>query len=333
MRSRHLAIILALSAAVMCTSSMAQSSRDVRLEVVYQRGAPVTAAQQWLEALRRAGFRSVRLSSGKDGVKPSVEKGEGRAIVVGVIGRDNRLALPQASFGLPDAGRIPAHLDRLMQPEQPPGKGSDGYAKLRQQFALPVKWSTSNQPFAAVFAHLVHAIPLPVDIAPSARDAVRREGKVTSELQGVSTGTALAYLLDQRDALLVPKGDPVGRLRIESRVDGDRNAGWPVGYADNQPAARRFPKLLDFLPVQVQQTPLPTLLGALQNRLELPMLLDRRSIEQRNIELEKVLVTLPEENSYYKKVLDQALFQARLTFDLRQDDAGHPFLWIRPIGE
>jgi hypothetical protein len=181
-----------------------------------------------------------------------------------------------------------------------------------------------------VVRQLAGQIDLPVDIGPLVRDAVQQEGALQEELKGVSVGTALAYVLYQRGAVLVPRGDPVGRLRVE-RPNSEQSA-WPIGYPDSRQAAGRIPRLLDFLPVAIHQTPLPTVLTALEQRLEVPMLLDRPAMAQRGIRMNRVLVTLPEEKTYYKKVLDQALFQARLQAQVRLDDAGRPLLWITTIG-
>jgi hypothetical protein len=39
-------------------------------------------------------------------------------------------------------------------------------------------------------------------------------------------------------------------------------------------------------------------------------------------------VTLPRTKTYYKRVLDRVLAQARLGAQVRIDEAGTPFLWI-----
>ena len=42
-------------------------------------------------------------------------------------------------------------------------------------------------------------------------------------------------------------------------------------------------------------------------------------------------VSLPETTTYYDRILDRLLFQAKLKYQLRTDEAGKPFLWITAI--
>ena len=44
-----------------------------------------------------------------------------------------------------------------------------------------------------------------------------------------------------------------------------------------------------------------------------------------------VKVSLPEAKTFYKKILDRVLGQAKLTMELRIDEAGKPFLWISTL--
>ena len=43
-------------------------------------------------------------------------------------------------------------------------------------------------------------------------------------------------------------------------------------------------------------------------------------------------VRFPAKRTFYKRVLDQVLFQARLEAELRVDDANRPFIWVTTIG-
>src|SRR5690606_38682875 len=191
---------------------------------------------------------------------------------------------------------------------------------------------TRGEPYGEVVRRLIEQLGVPVSIDPLLESRIRdRDEPVGDEQRGVSRGTALAFLLDQADLMLVPRdaASAEGLVVQAARSGPDR---WPVGRPDSRPERQLVPKLLDFLPVQIHDAPLVDVVSALQSRLDIPVLWDRRGMARQEINPQKVSVDLPEGTSFYKKVLDQALFQARLRAQLRVDDAGRPFLWITPLG-
>ncbi len=69
-------------------------------------------------------------------------------------------------------------------------------------------------------------------------------------------------------------------------------------------------------------------MGAIQKRLEAPVLYDHNSLARSGIDIANKQVSLPATNTYYKEILDQLLKQASLKSEIRVDEAGRPFLWI-----
>ena len=72
------------------------------------------------------------------------------------------------------------------------------------------------------------------------------------------------------------------------------------------------------------------MLAAIQQRVNLPFLLDHNSLARQNIDATQAIVSFPNRSTLhsYRKILDSILFKAKLKSELRVDEAGKPFLWI-----
>jgi hypothetical protein len=58
---------------------------------------------------------------------------------------------------------------------------------------------------------------------------------------------------------------------------------------------------------------------------------DRKALAQQKIDPGKTKVSFPNRRTFYASALQRMLFQARLKFQVRYDDAGSPFLWITTL--
>jgi hypothetical protein len=116
------------------------------------------------------------------------------------------------------------------------------------------------------------------------------------------------------------------RLRVTDMRQADQV--WPVGWPSEKNASERVPALLKFLNVEINDTPLAEALDAIQQRLEVPFLFDRNALARQRIDLDQAKVSLPSGKTFYGKILDRLLTQARLSWEVRVDEAEQPFLWI-----
>jgi hypothetical protein len=66
-------------------------------------------------------------------------------------------------------------------------------------------------------------------------------------------------------------------------------------------------------------------------RFDVPILYDRLALEIHGIDPAKVQASLPAKRTSYSLLLQKVLFQARLKYELRVDDAGKPFIWITTV--
>jgi hypothetical protein len=92
-----------------------------------------------------------------------------------------------------------------------------------------------------------------------------------------------------------------------------------------------LPELFKFLNVEVSDTLLAESLEAIRGRLNVPLIVDQNNLAKQQIDFATVKVTLPKTNTYYSKVLERLLFQAKLKYELRVDEADRPFLWITTL--
>lgn len=301
---------------------------EVRLDVYYQSGGSITGPQDWLRVLRRAGISQVRLSAANGTVRPEVHQRASGTTVIGVLGTDNRLQLPRASFSLREVGRVAGHLRHLTARKESAGQHAQQAAPIAAPLAAPIPDDTRGTAYRKLIAQQIEAMDIPIRIDRQARPALLDDTPIQTELKGLSRGTALAYLLDLK-GLVLRSESAGGGMAIEPATEDAES--WPIGRLPKGSLREQAPQLLEFLPVRIRETPLTTVLEALRKRLELPMLIAYGELEPQEIDLDAIVVTLPEERTFYKKVLDRSLFQGRMKAHLRLDDGGRPFLWIRPI--
>lgn len=310
----------------------------VDLEIALEANPVGADMRAWSEMLSQAGFSSVRVrTAGKD--SPALQKSGPAAApafhVVGVLTADNQLLLPKGRFALRDRAAIEQWLRKLRD------DGEDGISIKPSAFGLlpkqlvavhealeaPVNFSTLGKQPREVARQIAQRLTLKFTTDPAGQRALAADEPVLDELQGLSSGTALAAVLRPVGLVLVPEKSG-GDLRL--RIADGRTAPehWPVGWPlKERTPAETLPDLFKFLNVEIAQTPLAEALAAIGSRVKAPLLIDRNAVAKESIDLH-AKVTLPKANTFYAKALDRLLSQARLKYELRIDEADHPFLWI-----
>ena len=103
---------------------------------------------------------------------------------------------------------------------------------------------------------------------------------------------------------------------------------WPIGWTSDKSDHDAIPALFEFRNVNVQNVSAATALEVIGKRVKMPVLLDRKALAKYNIDPKKSPVSFPNKRTTYSLALRKMLFQARLKFEVRYDDAGTPFLWV-----
>lgn len=335
-----LAKFLAVYLVVACASSSALAEGRIELDLATEEGFPAIEAQKWLSTLSELGFSGLKIRAGRAGDKTKIvaEKRGGGTLykVTGVLTARNELMLPGGRFSVRDGGRIAAWADRLRaegpdagpQAEKPFGLEDADFKRVHQDLARAVGFSTKGKTAAEVVAQIGNDLAGKLALTSQAETALEASDPVTEELQGLGSGTALAYVLRSAGLGLIPKSAGKGQTTYNIARPAEKQKSWPVGLPADEESNKLVPKLLEFLNVEIDEIPLPQVLEALGERLETPMLLDHIALVTRKIDPEKVIVTMPAKRTAYSLALRQLLSKARLKWTLRVDDAGKPFIWV-----
>jgi hypothetical protein len=321
-------------------AASAVAAPRVELEVVTETGFPPEDTHQWMAMLGGVTQSSVRIRTARGGDKPEIrQRGSGASAtyyVTGVLTRRNSLLLPGGEFRRSDRTGIANWIAKLKE------GGEEGlYAKpaafgltasqlveVHEALSARVTTRTQGQKSFDVLTAIARGLPLSFSADASARHAMAAGDVVAEEMNGLSAGTAMAAVLRPLGLVLVPRKQASGQIQL-SIMDVRRSSeSWPVGWPPEKSPRETFPKLFDFLNVEIEDTPLDQALAAIGGRLEAPLLLDHNSLARQRIEPAQIKVSLPSKRTYYKQIIDRLLYQAKLTSEIRVDEAGSPFLWV-----
>ena len=85
------------------------------------------------------------------------------------------------------------------------------------------------------------------------------------------------------------------------------------------------------LEVEIEDVAFSKALTAIAPRIKAPFVFDYNAMARDRIDLDTVKVNVPAGRTYYKKILDRVLSQARLYCEVRVDEVNTPFLWISTL--
>lgn len=328
----------------------------IELELVTERGVQITAPQEWLQLLTKAGVDHVQIRGLRAGDQPSV-KNTGSAehpsfVVVGVLSSREQLRLPGGTFTRGDRAKLKDYFERLA------ADGAESLTAPRGRFGLTEKelsavfadltsavdFTTKGLPPKSVLETLQKRLKLQFAIDPAANRILSDAKPVADELKGISIGTAVAIILRSDGLVFRPekqRGQAVEYHVVALDADALRastlgkTAGpdpdlknWPVGWEAEKAPGEVAPSLLESLNAEIDGYTLAEALAAITPRLKLPLYLDHAALAVYKIDPAKVQVKLPKAKYLYKRLLDRVLTPARLASSVRVDESGSPFLWV-----
>ena len=337
----HCAGLLGLLLSLTVLGVLARAEGRVSLELVTENRAGLMSQQEWLQRLARAGVTDVRISSAQSagGGGVGVEVG-GTAkspvyLVTGVITADDVLVLPGGKFRASQAAQAAHWLQNLAEQgpaeRRPAATAAFGleaaqYERLGRDLAKPLGISTSGVSRAQVVQRIAGRLATPIRNSRAAF-ATTGDDKLTEDLSALSCGTARAALARSAGLSVLPKASSAG-VELEIVPFRSNLEAWPVGWKPDRPVTDVLPALYRSLNAKFDGVAVSKVLDAFSERLKIPMLLDHLAMARQGIDPATSYVTVPESRISYRRLLDAALFQARLTSEVRVDDAGKPFLWV-----
>ena len=315
----------------------------VSLELVTEEGFPITGAQQWYQVFSELGVGNLRIRSatGTDavGVEKRGTKDAPIYDVIGLIKANNTLYLPGGKFTTGDGARLKKWLADLAE------QGTEAVTQPRQAFGLtrsqllevdsdlkkPVALVTHDVPASQAVEQLGRNLGHAIEIDSAGQRALA-DVKIEDDLLGVTSGTALAAILRPAGLVFTPEQPSGGALRYRVSKPAAGRESWPIGWKADVPEAKLLPEMYGkMINVEIDQTPVTEAVGALQERLQIPILWDHNALALHGIDPAKIEVKLPAKKLTYSLILQRILSQAKLKKELRIDEAGKPFLWITSI--
>ncbi len=326
-----------------CSHSVLAAEPRIAMELFYGRGLPLTAPQEWSRMLSEVGVNGIQLRQARGGEEVAIEtRGSGRNIsyeVSGIIVEGNQLIVPGGRFGIRDRQKLEQWLQRLREDgpelltasETPPfNLTASQLERLSTDLEQRVTISTKGQDPRVVIDRIERNLSIPLEVDRAAMAALRSAGPIDDEFQGLSSGTVLAAVVRPLGFALVPEREQQSVRTVIRRATSAEDI-WPIGWPLQDKRQKVAPQLFELLPVQIDDFPLLETLSALQERIELPMLIDHNAVARHEIDLENARASYPGKKSSYSLVLRSILAQSGLKGELRLDDAGAPFFWITTL--
>jgi hypothetical protein len=346
--------VLPIVVSVFLVSVTGRAAAPIELELATERGVQITAPHEWLQRLADMGIENVRIRGMRTGDEPRVDN-RGTAErpmyhVVGIITARGQLLLPGGAFSSADRSRIKDYFDRLA------ADGADSLTAPRGLFGLteselktvfadlaqPIDFETKGQPPSALVERLQAKFASKIVFDAGADRVLRNATPLADELRGVAAGTGLAMALRSAGLVLRPeksRGQPVvdriagaeaGSISQSTlgKTSGAEITNWPVGWEPRGTPGQTAPSLFEFLNAEIDGYTLEETLAAIGPRVKVAIYLDHAALAADGIDPAKIQVKLRRTRTFYKRVLDRVLSQARLGSQVRIDEAGKPFLWI-----
>jgi hypothetical protein len=344
---RRFGMLLSLCFAMLLLETTATSTSaapPIDLEVIVEERSSVTAQQEWLKRLSELKLAGLTIRSAREGEEPEIvnrgTEDQPRYKIVAFLTRNEQLILQGGKFGRNDMNKLRAFFDTLGL------QGVEGVTKRRTLFGLTddqlitltknleptVAFETKGKPPAEVVSQLGENIEPAIVISSDAKQAFTDATPCRDEVKGITSGTALAVLV-RPYGLVVQPTLVGGNVELHVVKPLENAETWPVGWPleENITEKAAIPALMEFITVEIKDIDLPQALGALQERLEAPFLFDHNQLAKHGIVPEKIEVSVPPGRSYYKKILERVLFQAKLKSEIRTDELGKPIVWITTI--
>lgn len=345
------------------------SQTNIRIELLTAGdGGTAVEAQQWSRTLANLGY-SARIRRPLLDDKPEVtERTQGPlrlVTIVGTIDRRGTLRLGDRTFAPHQAAELKDWLASIKKygaqgsPEGQPfwGLSRAQFESVYRSLSEPVAVDVTGLPLSAAITKLPLPAEHPLQFSASARrllEAQSATNGVSRSVAGLTTGTALAYLLNEYGLGFHPERTADGSIVLavgtlseasSSNNDDETPASppfWPVGWSVDAPpganAAADSPSRVDVAPTLFRLTnigfpdiPLTDALATVEAETDVPVLIDRPGIAAAQIDLAKSRAKLPTRKTSWSLALRYATTPNRLDADLRRDEAGQPLVWVTSL--
>lgn len=342
----HSAFRLWLGSLVLATSTattnaaFAQREPSLDIELVTEGAFNQEDARKWFDLFESIGL-TAKIRGGKAGDRVALEPvGDPpmRYRITGILTPNGKVDLPGGRFGMSDKAGIQSWATKIRSGgeealfDKPAAFGltERQLAAAKKDFASAITTSTKDQSPQTLVDQVLKEVAPAISLDGAAQAKLQQIDKFPDELSGLSGGTALAALLRPAGLAVVPS---VAGKSVQWQIVDSQSVKevWPVGWKPTKPVKELVPDLLKFIDVEIEDTPVSEVLEAVGGKLKIPVIVDQNSLARERIDLATTNVTVPSTKTFYQRILDRALFQAKLKSELRVDEADRPFLWITTV--
>lgn len=349
------------------------SQTNVKIELLIAPDGPRLEAQQWSKTLADVGYPArIRSPLLNDTIEiTETTRGPLRFVtIIGALDRRGNLVFPNRAFSPDQAAELKEWLDDLKKfgaQGSPDGQPMWGltrpqfeqlYSNLSRPVTADVKGATLQEALAKLDLPRQH--PLSWNVAAKRLlDEPRLATKTVSRgVEGLTTGTALAFVLNEYKLGFRPERTPGGSIQLGIEPlpatalpgDDDVQALWPVGWdikeeptwergrkpvrdQDAEPPTRvkLAPSLFAMTEIGMRNVPLSTALATLEEKTAIPVLVDAPGLEVLRLDADTAKVNLPTRRTSWSLALRSMTFPHRLQSEIRRDEAGNPLIWVTPM--
>ncbi|QEG37431.1 hypothetical protein [Bythopirellula goksoeyrii] len=322
-------------------ANRASAEVAIDIEVAMVPGVPITAPQEWAKRLGKLGLARVQIRSARGQEEPAATLNESgtQVSVVAILTPRDELFVPQHRFRAGDVAKLRAYFEGLPHELAEAGIDRGPFRLTEEEFGKvfvdmekPLSISTKGKTAATVLAHCERAFRLPTKKNASVEPLLATTPVLAMELEGLSTGTALAIALRSGGLTVRPVNEPADQLHLEVAAYERGADVWPVGWKTEGSPRSLAPQLYEAVNIEIEGYTLATALAALGPRLQVPIVMDEWILDQQEIDPAEIQVKLPRKKTTLKSAVDRMLSQARLAGEIRTDDSGAPFLWVTQYG-
>jgi hypothetical protein len=316
----------------------------IQLEIITGDEGVGIRAQRWTQILEKFDLTlTIRHETPKDKLGVT-EKTTGdslrQVLIVGQLDRSGRLQFGDRTFTENDADKLSAWLDELREfgaQGTPDGRPAWGLTRpqlegVHAALSKPLATNAQHGELMDVLKLLALPSDLPIRLTEEAAALLKGqdETKVGQALNGVSQGTALAVMLSEHGLGFFPRRLPNGSIQLTIDTLEKLREPWPVGWPLEQGVPMVAPRLFTFTPIDLEEIELDAVLDAAVDFIEMPILVDHRALDAKQIDLSQVKVSHPPKRTTWGIALRNLLSQAKTKYEVLADEAGRPFLWITP---
>jgi hypothetical protein len=325
---------------VLACAAASTAAPPIELELATERGLQITAPHQWLQLFADLGITNVRIRTATGGEKPAVENrgttDAPRFHVVGLLTARDEVKLPGGTFHTSDRQQLADYFTRLAAdgPQSLTaergrfGLTEKDFAAVVGDLSQPIGVDTKGQPLPAVLNAIKQQLAQQVAPDEAAQRIIRTAKPVADDFSELAAGTGLAILLRNYNLALLPKKEVGQPTQLQIVRFDPANDSWPIGWESQSSPREIAPTLFESLNVEIEGYSLTEAIDAIAPRLKLPIYWNHAALTQHKLDPATVQVHLPRTRTYYKRILDRILSQARLHSQIRVDEAGTVFLWI-----